>query len=149
MAWRCKCQSAAIFTLSALRAFTRAGVVDRARELKQARDTVATLRVKCASIEQPIGELSGGNQQKVAATKWMLTDPVVVVFEEPTRGVDVEARIEIYHLITELAQQDKARQSLSFRRTYPKLSAYPIECSRWWMGGSQASGRKARRKSKA
>jgi ABC-type sugar transport system ATPase subunit len=95
-------------TLAALGDFVSGGIVDRERELHKGRDTVVTLRVKCNSIEQPIGELSGGNQQKVAAAKWMLTSPQLVVFEEPTRGVDVGARVEIYNLINELAQQGKA-----------------------------------------
>lgn len=64
--------------------------------------------MKCGSIEQPIRELSGGNQQKVVAAKWLLTEPQVFVLEEPTRGVDVNARVDFYELINKLTADGKA-----------------------------------------
>ena len=95
-------------TLAALGKMTTFGVIDRGLELCNVQKFVTSLKVKCASVEAPISSLSGGNQQKVVAAKWMLAEPEVFIFEEPTRGVDVGARIEIYHLINEVAAIGKA-----------------------------------------
>jgi ABC-type sugar transport system ATPase subunit len=95
-------------TLAALGLVSPGGVLDRERELLLTKNRVEALKVKCHSIEQPIGDLSGGNQQKVAAAKWMLADPNLIVVEEPTRGVDVGARLEIYNLLNTMALQGKA-----------------------------------------
>ena len=65
------------------------------------------LRVKCTSIEQSIGELSGGNQQKVIVGKWLASNSEIVIFDEPTKGVDVGAKTDIYQLILELADSGK------------------------------------------
>jgi D-xylose transport system ATP-binding protein len=94
--------------LAALTRFSRNGFVDRAAELQCIQNYVASLRVKCNSTEQPIRELSGGNQQKVVAAKWLLTEPEIFVLEEPTRGVDVNARVEFYELINSLSSAGKA-----------------------------------------
>jgi D-allose transport system ATP-binding protein len=66
------------------------------------------LRIKCASIEQNITELSGGNQQKVLVGKWMCTEPEVFIFDEPTRGIDVGAKSEIYKIMRDLSNEGKA-----------------------------------------
>jgi inositol transport system ATP-binding protein len=66
------------------------------------------MRVKTPSLETPIGSLSGGNQQKVLLAKWMLRDPDILILDEPTRGVDVGAKYEIYRLMTELVKDGKA-----------------------------------------
>lgn len=95
-------------TLAALGRLTRFGILDRHVELQRVQQYVATLKVKCGSVEQPISQLSGGNQQKVVAAKWLLTEPEVFILEEPTRGVDVNARIDFYALINELAAAGKA-----------------------------------------
>lgn len=95
-------------TLAALGRLTRFGIVDRQAELRRVQHYVATLKVKCGSVEQPISQLSGGNQQKVVAAKWLLTEPQVFILEEPTRGVDVNARIDFYALVNELAAVGKA-----------------------------------------
>jgi ABC-type sugar transport system ATPase subunit len=95
-------------TLAALGGMSRMGAVDRRTELGKIQHYIENLHVKCASIEQPIRELSGGNQQKVVAAKWLLTKPDVFVLEEPTRGVDVNARIDFYNLINNLAADGKA-----------------------------------------
>ncbi len=94
--------------LAALARFSRNGFIDRRLELQSIQQYVASLRVKCHSAEQSIRELSGGNQQKVVAAKWLLTDPEIFVLEEPTRGVDVNARIEFYELINTLTSAGKA-----------------------------------------
>ena len=95
-------------SLAALAGLSQLGVVDRKTELLSIQRYIGGLQVKCASIEQPIRELSGGNQQKVVAAKWLLTEPQVFVLEEPTRGVDVNARIDFYGLINKLAADGKA-----------------------------------------
>ena len=66
------------------------------------------LSIKCASVDQNITELSGGNQQKVIISKWMVCNPEVVIFDEPTRGIDVGAKSEIYRIMRELSMEGKA-----------------------------------------
>ena len=66
------------------------------------------INVKTNSINQPVGSLSGGNQQKVVLAKWMMTLPDVLILDEPTRGIDVGAKYEIYCVINELAKAGKA-----------------------------------------
>ncbi|NEI72576.1 ATP-binding cassette domain-containing protein [Rhizobium lusitanum] len=95
-------------TLASLRQVSPRGILDRRHELSLTQERVRSLKVKCRSIEQPIGDLSGGNQQKIAVAKWMLAEPDLIVVEEPTRGVDVGARLEIYKLINSMAEQGKA-----------------------------------------
>ena len=95
-------------SLAALARLNWLGVVDRNAELREVQRYIKSLQVKCASIEQPISELSGGNQQKVVAAKWLLTEPRVFVLEEPTRGVDVNARIDFYELINKLTAAGQA-----------------------------------------
>lgn len=66
------------------------------------------LRVKTPSLEQCIGNLSGGNQQKALLARWLLTNPRILILDEPTRGIDIGAKVEIYHLIAKLAEQGMA-----------------------------------------
>ena len=66
------------------------------------------LRTKCPSVEQNVGNLSGGNQQKVLLAKWMFTDPEILILDEPTRGIDVGAKYEIYCIINDLVAQGKS-----------------------------------------
>ncbi len=84
------------------------GVIDRARERATAGDAIKSLRVRCASTEQPVLHLSGGNQQKVIIARWLWRNAEVLLFDEPTRGIDVGAKFEIYALLAELAAQGKA-----------------------------------------
>jgi D-xylose transport system ATP-binding protein len=95
-------------SLAALDRFSSLGMIRRSEELRRIQSYIRSLRVKCESPEQPIAQLSGGNQQKVVAAKWLLAEPEVFVLEEPTRGVDVNARIDFYELINELAARGKA-----------------------------------------
>ena len=99
---------AANLTLAALGDFSPFGLIDRRRELRSVVEQVRALQVKCTSAEQLVDDLSGGNQQKVAAGKWMLSAPDVVVVEEPTRGVDVGAKVEIYNLLNGIAGSGRA-----------------------------------------
>jgi putative multiple sugar transport system ATP-binding protein len=63
-----------------------------------------SLNIRCASIEQQVVNLSGGNQQKVVLSKWLFTNPRLLILDEPTRGIDVGAKYEIYTIIDQLAQ---------------------------------------------
>lgn len=79
------------------------GVLRQAKEREFAQDLVKKLGVRAASIESPVSSLSGGNQQKVVLAKWFSEEYKVVILDEPTRGVDVGAKVEIYQLINDLA----------------------------------------------
>ncbi len=92
-------------TLAILRRLTRLRVVNRRLELEIAADYVRRLRVKTPSLHQTIGKLSGGNQQKIVLARWLATKPKVLLLDEPTRGIDVGAKAEIYALIEALARE--------------------------------------------
>jgi ABC-type sugar transport system ATPase subunit len=79
-----------------------------AQEARRATEAVKRLGVRCRSIGQPVGELSGGNQQKVVIAKWLETSPKVLILDEPTRGVDVGAKAEIHTIMGELVRQGVA-----------------------------------------
>ncbi|MCL3777171.1 MULTISPECIES: multiple monosaccharide ABC transporter ATP-binding protein [unclassified Actinomyces] len=95
-------------TAAALDKISRHGIVDDAAELEVAERYCAQLRTKTASVSTPVGALSGGNQQKVVLSRWMFTDPDVLILDEPTRGIDVGAKYEIYTIINQLADAGKA-----------------------------------------
>lgn len=95
-------------TLAALGRLTRGGWLGRAREERVAEEFRQRLRVKTASMETVVGSLSGGNQQKIALAKWLLCDCDVLIVDEPTRGIDVGAKAEIYRLLDDLACAGKA-----------------------------------------
>jgi ribose transport system ATP-binding protein len=95
-------------TLNRLAAHARAGFVRRASERSASESVRDRLRVKCDSVEQPVGELSGGNQQKVVLGRAFHRGFDVLVCDEPTRGVDVGARAEIHELLREAAASGKA-----------------------------------------
>ncbi|MDD2978419.1 MAG: sugar ABC transporter ATP-binding protein [Hespellia sp.] len=96
-------------TMAALRdTFSKNGVVDSSEEILKAEEYKKLINVKANSINQNVGALSGGNQQKVVLAKWMLTQPDVLILDEPTRGIDVGAKYEIYTAINDLAKQGKA-----------------------------------------
>ena len=86
-----------------LRDWSRLGIVDANREASAVDEQVAALDVRTPSVEQPVGLLSGGNQQKVAFARWLLSNPRLCIFDEPTQGVDVGTKIEIYRIIREIA----------------------------------------------
>ncbi|HVY50146.1 MAG TPA: sugar ABC transporter ATP-binding protein [Devosia sp.] len=79
------------------------GVIRRAIARTLASDSVRKLRIRLASLRQPIGELSGGNQQKAILARWLLTDPSVLILDEPTRGIDIGVKAEFYEMIGDLA----------------------------------------------
>ncbi|MHB1065255.1 MAG: sugar ABC transporter ATP-binding protein [Georgenia sp.] len=88
--------------LVSMRAATRVGVVDRGRLRKLAAGMVKDLSIRTPSIAALVRNLSGGNQQKVVMGKWLAADPAVLLLDEPTRGVDVGAKVEIYQLVNRL-----------------------------------------------
>jgi ribose transport system ATP-binding protein len=92
-------------TLPALARYRRAGLVDRKKETESAQTISKELRIKMASLETVARNLSGGNQQKVVLAKWLSLQPRVVLFDEPTRGIDIAAKAEIYHLLRRLARE--------------------------------------------
>jgi ribose transport system ATP-binding protein len=91
--------------LPSVGALSRFGLRAFAREGALAADVVTRLSVRCASIEQIVATLSGGNQQKIVIGKWLATEPRILLLDEPTRGIDVGAKQEIYELIFRLAEQ--------------------------------------------
>lgn len=92
-------------TLANLKALVKGFFVDRRGERRVANQYVEELQIKTPSIEQVVQNLSGGNQQKVVLAKWLFTDTHVLIFDEPTRGVDVGAKVEIYRLINDLVRK--------------------------------------------
>ncbi len=72
------------------------------------RDAIGSLALRARSFEQPVAQLSGGNQQKVLLGRWLLRDPDVLLVDEPTRGIDVGARAEVHRLLLDLAGRGKA-----------------------------------------
>jgi len=89
-------------SLSALPGFSRHGHIQAAHERDSVAQYVGKMRVRTPSLAQTVGLLSGGNQQKIAIAKGLMTRPRVLILDEPTRGVDVGAKKEIYQLINEL-----------------------------------------------
>jgi putative multiple sugar transport system ATP-binding protein len=86
----------------------KAGWVDGNEERRVADEYRASMNIKAPSVEALVGKLSGGNQQKVVLSKWIFTDPDVLILDEPTRGIDVGAKYEIYTIINRLADEGKA-----------------------------------------
>ncbi|MFB9325821.1 sugar ABC transporter ATP-binding protein [Paenibacillus aurantiacus] len=84
------------------------GLLSDRKMRKDAADNVARFRTKTPTIDTPIKNLSGGNQQKVLLARWLLTNPDILMLDEPTRGIDVGAKYEIYTFMTELAKQGKS-----------------------------------------
>jgi putative multiple sugar transport system ATP-binding protein len=82
-------------------------ILDRDLEVQVAEEFAAKLNTKCTSVMQNTGNLSGGNQQKVLLAKWMFADPEILILDEPTRGIDVGAKYEIYCIINQLVEEGK------------------------------------------
>lgn len=94
-------------SLAYLRKITKGGFLNQEKEKKDTDEMAERMRIKFPSMNSEISLLSGGNQQKVIIGRWLLTEPDVLIMDEPTRGIDVGAKAEIYKLIGELAKQGK------------------------------------------
>ncbi len=95
-------------SLSSLAQFTRGGLINAGAEEEKNAQTAAALRVKAPNLDAVAGKLSGGNQQKVVLGKALMTEPQVIFLDEPTRGIDVGAKLEIYEIINQLTDAGKA-----------------------------------------
>ena len=95
-------------TLANLSEICSKHVIDQDKEYQVAEEYRDKLKTKCPSVEQNVGNLSGGNQQKVLLAKWMFADPDVLILDEPTRGIDVGAKYEIYCIINDLVASGKS-----------------------------------------
>ena len=94
-------------TLANLPAVSNRGVINETKETQVAEKYRAAMNIRTPSVFQRVVNLSGGNQQKVVLSKWLFTDPEVLILDEPTRGIDVGAKFEIYTIINELAEQGR------------------------------------------
>jgi rhamnose transport system ATP-binding protein len=94
---------AANTSLACLPKMSRRGFFDFHSERQLAGDFVGRLGVKAPSVDVPVGNLSGGNQQKVALARWLATNPSLLILDEPTQGIDVGSKAEIHRLMGELA----------------------------------------------
>ena len=95
-------------TLANLDEVSHRKVIDKHKEYAVAVDYKEKLKTKCPTVEQNVGNLSGGNQQKVLLAKWMFADPEILILDEPTRGIDVGAKYEIYCIINQLVAEGKS-----------------------------------------
>jgi ABC-type sugar transport system ATPase subunit len=100
-------------TLAIIRRLTRFRIVQRRRERQLGAEYVERLNVRTPSLDQVVGKLSGGNQQKVVLARWLAAKPKVLILDEPTRGIDVGAKAEIYRLIDALANEGLAIMLIS------------------------------------
>jgi ABC-type sugar transport system ATPase subunit len=91
-------------SVTALRQFARWGVMNPGKEATVARQYVAELHIRTPNVQQWVGRLSGGNQQKVMIAKWLVRQPKVLLIDEPTKGVDVGAKVEIHALLRRLGR---------------------------------------------
>ena len=95
-------------TLANLESISSKLVIDKDKEFQVADEYKVKLKTKCPSVEQNVGNLSGGNQQKILLAKWMFADPDILILDEPTRGIDVGAKYEIYCIINDLVAAGKS-----------------------------------------
>jgi ribose transport system ATP-binding protein len=106
-------------SLAAIGKFTHGLLIDRAAELKSVDDAVRRLAIRADSLDAPVGTLSGGNQQKVVIAKWLMTEARLILLNDPTRGIDVGTKQEIYQLLRRLA--DAGNAILLYTTDYDEL----------------------------
>lgn len=95
-------------TIASIRSGSRKGLLPSREQALEADRLLDSLRIRAGSYDQPVSSLSGGNQQKVLLARWLLTKPTVIMFDEPTKGIDVGAKGELYDVINDLARQGLA-----------------------------------------
>jgi ribose transport system ATP-binding protein len=104
-------------SLVALRKFEKLLHINLASEKAACRDYVAKLNVKTPSLAQKVSNLSGGNQQKIVLAKWLMSDARVLILDEPTRGIDVGAKVEVYNIINDIVKHGKSVIMISSEMT--------------------------------
>jgi xylose ABC transporter ATP-binding protein len=92
-------------TLASMNQITKMGIIDESFELKKAEELNKKVKTKAPNLETKVLHLSGGNQQKVVLSRWLMNNPKILILDEPTRGIDVGAKYEIYKIIDELASE--------------------------------------------
>lgn len=92
-------------TLIALNKVMKLNVISQALEVRAAEEITTKMKLKAPNLDIEVGKLSGGNQQKVVLSKWIMNNPKLLILDEPTRGIDVGAKYEIYKIMNELVQQ--------------------------------------------
>lgn len=95
-------------SLAKMKGVSKLGLISQSEELTVADKYISDLSIKCHSAGQEVKTLSGGNQQKVVVAKWLYSDPEILIFDEPTRGIDVGAKFEIYTLLMKLSEEGRA-----------------------------------------
>ncbi len=95
-------------SLAILKTLTKSGVINQNAEMKLAQDSIQQFSIRAYSTEQVVNKLSGGNQQKIVVSKWLASNPRVLIMDEPTRGIDVGAKAEIHRLMSQLVQEGLA-----------------------------------------
>ncbi|MDN6161648.1 MAG: sugar ABC transporter ATP-binding protein [Atopostipes sp.] len=95
-------------TYASLENVTKNGLIDKKEEKRTVKEILEKLNVKYTSLNEKTGNLSGGNQQKVVIAKWLLTNASILIFDEPTRGIDVGSKEEIYRILRNLAKEGKS-----------------------------------------
>ena len=104
-------------TMASLRDFVKGLFIDKKKEDKTTQDYIERLKTKTPGVDQLVVNLSGGNQQQVVVAKWLVRNCDILIFDEPTRGIDVGAKSEIYHLMNELAAEGKSIIMISSEMT--------------------------------
>jgi ribose transport system ATP-binding protein len=105
--------------MAALDKISRAGIIDPERETGAIDRMIASLQIKLGALDDPVSSLSGGNQQKVVIGKWLMTGARIILLNDPTRGIDVGTKQEIYRLLRRLA--DEGAAILFFSTDYDEL----------------------------
>jgi ribose transport system ATP-binding protein len=95
-------------SFAALDRISSGGVIDRAKEARLIDDMIKLLAIRTAGTDVPVGALSGGNQQKVVIAKWLMREPRIILLNDPTRGIDVGTKQEMYQLLRKLADAGAA-----------------------------------------
>ncbi|MBN1125848.1 MAG: sugar ABC transporter ATP-binding protein [Sedimentisphaerales bacterium] len=95
-------------TMASMQKISAGGYIISGKEKQRVDEMMDRLAIRCRAIDQSAWELSGGNQQKLVIAKWLFTDCDIFIFDEPTRGIDIGAKFELYHLLSKLAEQQKA-----------------------------------------
>ena len=116
-------------TIANLPAVSKTGVIDDIAELKVANEYRRKTNIRSSSVYQITGNLSGGNQQKVVLSKWLFANPEVLILDEPTRGIDVGAKYEIYTIINKLAEEGTRHPGHLLRNAGAARHLRPHLCS--------------------